>query len=221
MEAIEVKPSSELAYLVGVMQGDGCLYSYKDRTRKDSTRTILMLGAKDIEMVQKARDIFVALFKREVKICKKSTGIFDFHTSVKTLLTQFEELDIEFKDPPKPPFWVKHDIKLFGPYLAGLIDADGSISIKRPKYPQCRVRIISGHSQSELEKSIERILGCHASIYKSTTYVKVWDKWTSAFDLDFVLSPKIIPTFSEYILPYIQIPRKRDKVIKYLTQTSN
>ena len=223
MELPIVKPSEELAYLVGVMQGDGCLYKYKDgKKKKQYTRIVLMLGAKDIEMVKTARDIFAKLFEREIRICKKSTGIFDFHASVKTLLPTFKELDIDFKDPPKPPVWSKVDVKFFGPYLAGLIiDADGTVAITRPKYPQCRIRITSGHQQIELEKVVESILGCCVAVYKIKKFSKKWGVWGSGFDLDFVLSSKIILKFTKYVLPHIQIPRKRERIIKYLELISN
>jgi len=223
METIEVKPSPELAYFIGVMQGDGCRYSYTIKSGIDKGRVLekLELVVKDIEMIKKAKDIFDSIFARKTKMFKMSTGYFKIMYSVKSLEDSFKILDIDFKDPPKPPTWVKEDVKFFGPYLAGVIDADGSVSIKRPKYPQCRIRIISGSPQLDLEKSIETLLGCGASIYK----LKVVDKKCGisgfGFDLDFVLSSKITPKFVKYVLPYIQIPRKREMVIKYLKIISN
>lgn len=152
---------------------------------------------------------------RKRKTYKLSDGRFGFTFSVKTLLNKFKELDINFKDPPKPPKWV-NIVNLFGPYLAGLIDADGSVCIKRPKYPQCKVKITSGHPQNNLKLHIEKHLNCKASIEEVRTWNKKWNIWNHGFNLVFLISSRNLHIFKQHILPYIQIPRKRRIIEKYI-----
>ncbi len=221
-QILKVEPSEELAYFIGVMQGDGYFGSYPvyDRGRTE-LRYVLSLKVNDVEMITKIRSIWWSVFSRKIKIHKRPHDRLELTVAVKTLLKTFDKLDIDFKDPPKPPGWIKQDTKFFGPYLAGLIDADGDVQIKRPQYPQCQIRITSGHSQFELEKSIEDIFGCGVGIYESWVYVKQWDTIGHSFRLQFLLSSKIISDFVRYVLPHIQIPRKRDKILKYIKTTND
>ncbi|MEK6910039.1 MAG: hypothetical protein AABW61_03115 [Candidatus Aenigmatarchaeota archaeon] len=221
-EILKVEQSEELAYFIGVMQGDGYFGSYPvyDRGRTEM-RHVLSLKVKDAEMVTKIQSIWLSIFGRKRKIHLRPCGRLELTVAVKTLLEIFKKLDIDFKDPPKPPGWVKEDIKFFGPYLAGVIDADGDVHIKRPQYPQCLIRITSGHPQLELEKSIKDILGCGAAIYERYMYVKQWGIICHSFRLHFLVSSKTIHSFTKHVLPYIQIPRKKDKILKYIKTTSN
>jgi hypothetical protein len=210
----------ELSYMIGVIQGDGCLYEYSTKYKgRNENRVILKLNAKDLEMVMKVRDIFDKKFKRKNRICKNANGMYDFHSRVKTLLEQLHDLSINFKnDPPIPPTFVRNDIKLFGPYLAGLIDSDGDVRIKRPKYPQCAVRINSGHPQTELKKYIEKNLNCKANISEMKTWNNRWKRWNHEFRLEFLISSRNFKIFRKFILPFIQIPRKKMKIKEYLNK---
>lgn len=207
----------DLAYLTGVLQGDGCLYKYKINDRGIiRTRHTLMLEAKDLEMVQKSKEMFEKIFNRKRKIYRKSRGLYGYSFHVKTLLDVFKELDLSFRDPPKPPRWAKDNMELFGPYLAGLIDADGSICIKRKPYPQCRIEISSGKNQEELKELIRKNLNCGANICENVRYNKSWKMFTRGFSLQFLISLKNFNVVRQYILPYITIPRKRERINKYL-----
>lgn len=141
---------------------------------------------------------------------------------MKNLVKIFADLKIDFSDPPKPPKWITDSPKFFGSYLAGLIDSDGNIGIKRKKYPQCRIRITSDHHQDELKLAIEKILNCKASIEDKGRFVEEWGGgWYPGYDLIFLVSKKNWKILKENTVPFIAIPRKRTVVEKYLQKFEN
>ena len=106
--------------------------------------------------------------------------------------------------------------------MPGIIDSDGSVCIKRKKYPQCKISIISGHFQNELETAIKENLNCEANIQPSGHTVESWGgKWYPGFDLDFLVSGKNWKIIKENVLPFITIPRKRIIIEKYLQKFKN
>jgi len=77
-------------------------------------------------------------------------------------------------------------------------------AIKRPKYPQCSIRITSGEKQFELATSIRKILKCSTwfTFYedeREITSVSYDCKWC---DLEFLISPKTYKFFKNFVLPY-------------------
>jgi len=216
--SMSVAKTPEISYMIGALQGDGCLTKYfvKEREDRITLRHVIILEAIDLEMVKKVKEIFERTFSRKRKIYKRSEGRFGFTFGVKTLLNEFKELDIDFKDPPKPPQWIKNRIDFFGPYLAGLIDADGDVRIKRPKYPQCAIRITSGHPQKYLKEFVEKNLNCCASITEEKSFNKQWIMWNHGFSLEFLVSSKNFDNIKQYILQYIQRPRKKLIIERYL-----
>ncbi len=211
----------DLSYLVGVLQGDGCFSKYyaKERNNRMVLRHAVSLEAKDLEMVKRSQEIFNKSFNRNSKVHRrKSRRMYSFKYLVKTLNPSLESLDIKIKDPPVPPKWVNAYNKFFGPYLAGVIDSDGSVCIKRPEYPQCSIKITSGHPQTELKKSIEKHFNCKVFLTKEIKYNKTWKMWTSDFKISFVVSPKNVFVIKKYLLPHLTIPRKRNKIEKYIKE---
>jgi len=208
--------NKDFCYFIGVIQGDGTCRKYIDRT-KNKKRLCLFLAGKDIEMVSRSANIFNSTFRKNVGIFRRSRdNLFGFSTTVNSLAYFFNKLKIDFSDPPKAPNWIKNNEDLFGSYLAGLIDSDGSVCIKRKKYPQCKVNIISGHPQHDLKKSIEKNLKCKASIEESGGIMKSTGKWYPGFDLVFLVSSKNREFVRKNVLPFITIPRKRETIEKYL-----
>ena len=206
----------EFSYFIGAVQGDGSYGKYVDRT-KGKFRTTLSLNANDLEMVGKCADIFNFSFERNVSIGKrKNDKTLGFSTTVNSLVTIFSELRIDFSDPPKPPNWITQNIKPFGPYMAGLIDSDGSVAVKRKKYPQCAIRIISGYRQEQLKIVVERMLNCKSSIEETGQFVKEWENWYPAFRLSFLVSKKNWKIIEKNVLPFITLSRKRIKIEHYL-----
>lgn len=209
----------EFCYLIGVLQTDGSFYNYKVRRgEKEEIRYMILASGKDLPMVKRSKEIFEKSFDRKVCISKKpnhDSYIFEWRSAVKKLLPIIDELKVDFKDPPKPPEWIDK-IELFGPYLAGVIDGDGDICIKRPEYPQCQIRIASGSPQTILRSALIKHINCSAYISRAHKYIKQWCVWTTAYRLCFVVSPKNFDIFEKYVIPYITIDRKRTKIEKYL-----
>jgi len=207
--------NQNFSYFVGAIQGDGSRWDFFDK-KMNYMRNGLSFNSIDFILVKKMSFIMNKAFKRKTNVYHKKDGSFGFTTSIKTLLKTFQSLEIDFKDPPKPPSWILKNIKFFGPYLAGVIDTDGSVCIKRKKYPQCKIKIISGHPQVELKSSIEKILNCKASIEDSGKIMKSTGKWYPGFDLVFLVSSKNNEIFRKYIVPHIQLERKKNIIELYL-----
>jgi len=218
-QKLEIEPSEELAYWVGVLQSDGCLTTRNYRDRKSQKIVKVEVAPKSLEMVKKFSQLSELLFTRKAKIFKLSSGKFKFSIGASQLIEIFEKLDIDAKDPPRPPFWVLDNYPKFGAYLAGLIDGDGDIRIKRPEYPQCALRITSGGVQTSLKKAIKELLKCGVSItYRSGTSMldgrKIEGKW---YDLEFVVSRKTRDFLEKFVLPKMTIKHKVQKLSEFLS----
>jgi len=97
-----------------------------------------------------------------------------------------------------------------------LIDSDGDVATKRPSYPQCMVRITSGASQKELRELIIRYFKCGSYIADSEYFAKKWGVMVIGKRVQFYVSPKNFEIIERFILPYLSIKRKREKIKKYI-----
>lgn len=222
MEGIEIRPSSDLAYWIGAVQTDGCLYKYSEKGRRRIRHMISFDVSKNsLPMLIKFKELSELIFKRKSGIWKTKRGSFAFHIRVTDLLETFKNLDVKFKDPPKPSLWIIEKPEFLGAYLAGVIDGDGDVRTKRPKYPQCAIRISSGHAQTKLQDVIEEKLKCE------TTMSKVYKKGYlsgkviegSAYSLEFLVSSKTYEFFEDFVLPYIQLSYKKMIIKDYIKLT--
>lgn len=220
IENLSLQPSEELAYWVGVVQSDGSFCSYVERSTGKIKCTISVgVSEKSLKMLEQFGRLSFLLFKRKGSIFKSKTRkVFYSKIGVKNCIRIFQGLGIKFGDPPIPPIWTMQKPEFFGAYLAGLIDGDGTATIKRPKYPQCSIRISSGSKQLKLAEYIRNILKCSVwiSSYKNKKRIddKIYDcKWT---DLEFLVSSKTYNFFINFILPYIQLDYKKDKIERYI-----
>ncbi len=204
----------DFCYWIGLVQADG---SFKPK----NTGHVIDIQSKDIEHIKFAQQISLKFLNRKSKIfkIKRSDGriINEFRIGASGLIKLFEMLQIDFSDPPKPPSWVAEDILFFGAYLAGIIDGDGDIRVKdNPK--NCLVRISSSAEQTKLKENIKTIFGCGCNIVKrnkkSTLNGRdikgVW------YELEFGLTNKNVKQIECYILPFIQIPRKRIRLENFI-----
>lgn len=217
---MKIQPSEELAYWTGVLQTDGCLKIYK-KWHKKSLRYIVSLGVGKCSpsMMLKFQKISNKLFGRNTKIFKsKSRELWLFDIGVKSLLDKFEALDIYSGEPLEPPCWAIKKSKFFGSYLAGVIDGDGSVAIKRPKYPQCSIRIFTSISPLTLSKLIETKIGNSTNIYKIHTIATIKNRLIKGecFVLEFYLSKKNFIFFKKFVIPQISIDKKRDLLEKFI-----
>ena len=167
-------------------------------------------------MIKKFREIFNYYFNRNVSIQKdKNKNRFSFRTSINRLLTEFTQLEILPKNI-SPPQWIQN-IELFGAYIAGLIDGDGNICIKRPKYPQCRIRITNERKQKELAFFIQKIFNCSTTLtpVKKDSVLNGRKIHGEAYDLEFYVSKKNIYYIKKFVYPYIQIKHKRKTLERF------
>lgn len=161
-EELKLKPLEELAYWIGVIQTDGCLYKDKNC---DSWKINIDVADKSLPMLEKFMKISEKLFGIKGKITRKKNGFWRYHITVTKLLEIFKNSGIEFGDPPRPPEWCKASLPLFCAYLAGVIDGDGSVrTMNMQKYPECVIKISSGHPQEELAECIKTLLNCAVRI---------------------------------------------------------
>ncbi|MBI2543367.1 MAG: hypothetical protein HYW24_04230 [Candidatus Aenigmarchaeota archaeon] len=217
---IEVEPSEDLAYWVGAVQTDGCISEYYPKGKKHSEIGIHFgVCSKSLPMVEKVRSFGYRVLKRYGKIYKLQKGDhWLYHIKVKQLLDIFKGLDIKFGDPPIPPKWVLEKSEFFGAYLAGVVDGDGCIVVKRPVYPQCVISITSGSFQTSLKDSITRILGCSTfqCITRRTTILDGSIIKGTGYYLQFYVSMKTAKFVSDFIIPHLQIAHKKDKLEKFI-----
>jgi len=170
--------------------------------------------------LRKINDIFHKEFGRTLKIRKKfhknENPTFLIDVGIVNLRDSFARLKI---DKEKLAPWIKNNQRFFCAYLAGVIDGDGDISIKRPQYPQCRVRIAAGKELSELMDLIRHHLKCSCSLEKAivSTYSlpRAKIKFSVGYYHCFYLSRNNMKVFKKFVLPYIQIKHKRRKLLEY------
>ena len=209
----------DLAYFIGVLHSDGCIftYSFRNKTRQ---RYILDVGKKSLPMLKKVNDIFREGFGRKLKVRKKlhknEKPTFLIEVGIANLRDTFARLKI---DKEKLAPWVKNNQRFFCAYLAGVIDGDGDIFIKRPQYPQCRIRITAGEELPELMKLIRRHLKCFCNVERVivSTYAlpRPKIKFGIGYRHCFYLSLKNMKLFKKFVLPHITIKHKRRKLLEF------
>jgi hypothetical protein len=210
--------SVELAYLVGALQGDGSFYY--DKANK---QYVVRIEVNDRDFIEQFYEFLKKVISPiNVKIYKKrKSKLMGVSLRAKKIVDFFRKHEVQNKYPPIPPQWISEDIKYFGSYLAGIIDSDGDVTTKRPKYPQCLVRITSGAPQKELKGMIIKYLNCGSSIVKSDTFAKKWNVRVISWKTQFYISSKNFDLIEKYLLPYLAIERKREKVKKYIRLRRN
>ncbi len=217
---MKIKPSVELAYWTGVVQSDGSFQKYfNKRKKKISVNVYLTVSKKSLLMLKKFQKISKTVFSRKSKIFKlHKRNSYELHIGVKNFLKDFEKLNIIFGDPPFPPKWTLKNKKFFGAYLAGLIDGDGDVRIKRKKYPVCVIRITSGSLQAKLAKAIIHALRCAVSVTPKYREVKFKNYLIKGHfsQLEFLISKKNSVFIKNYILPQIQIKHKSNLLRGFL-----
>lgn len=210
----------DLAYWMGVVQTDGYFKKVFYKKRKVYKYFIsLTVGQCSLEMLLKFARLSRKLFgiKGSIWVDKKRKST-SFTFGCKNLLDLFNYINIDFSDPPKPPKWIENDLSCFGAYLAGIIDGDGNVEIKRPKYPQCMIRIYSSEIQKELKAILLSNLKCGVCQYSSINHSILGGREINGIEYitQFYISPKNFAFFNNYVLRNIAIKRKRDKLYKYI-----
>jgi len=215
-----LKPSEKLAYWVGVAQSDGYFKKYRSKATKNILYWLsLDVSESSLPMLKKFQVLSTKLFSRNASIFKRGTRhVWSYHIGIGKLLPIFERLDISFSCQPKPPLWCRGEPKFLGAYLAGLIDGDGDIRIKRKRYPQCVVRITSGFRQLELAKTIRETLQCSVSIIsrKGERVLKgrkIHGAWS---EMEFYVSSKNHELIKQFVLPHLMLLYKKVKLETFI-----
>lgn len=209
---IEKLKCTDLAYWLGVAQTDGHFYQHltnKGPNRKPhfTQKVVLSVCEKSLPMLQKFMNISNYLFGRNTCSWKDQRGYYTYSINIASEINNLYKLGLSLKNHPNPPNWISEDILLFGAYLAGVIDGDGSIKSKHNKdrtIPQCSVGIYSRSPQYELKEAIIKNLNCRANIlFESHCY-----------GLHFYISKhKNLEIVSKYLLPHINITHKKERII--------
>jgi RNA recognition motif-containing protein len=206
MKNLEIKPSNELAYWTGVVQSDGYLDVYHCKNRNRTYyRISIDTSSKSLPMVKKFRKISNQHLGRNVKIFECKNDVFKCTVGVKKLLPLFKELDIKFSDPQIPPNWTLSTIQFFGAYLAGVIDGDGNINVRKRRN-KCVITIFSKNKPVHLLEAIKTMFSCGGHIsFKNRCY-----------HTQFEISRKNYQFVKNFILPHLAIMRKREKLENFI-----
>ena len=217
-----------ICYLTGVLQTDGCIYKFEDKKRnKIIHRFRIKVSKKSLPMLSKIKEILKQEFDRDVSVLKLGINeygkeVFSLEANITSLLPKFEKLGISKKILSNS---IISNKKNFCAYLAGVIDGDGNICIKRPEYPQCRIKITSESKNELLKKLIEKYLNCKSwteiSISRYKGLVGVKKKNGFAFNQCFYVSPKNLLIFRNFVRPYIQISYKKATLDKFFSMKEN
>lgn len=212
-----IRVNQNLAYWVGVLQTDGSL-------SKSNGIPTIEFGVEDksLPMLEKFSRITKENFWRNCKIGKNKLGYNLYKVSVKRLLKIFDLLGIEFGDPPRPTYWISQKSFFFGPYLAGVIDGDGDVRVKRPSHPQCVIRITSGSKPKELIPVIRKFLSCEISSTRrsSVRNLKGREIRGSWWETEFYISKKNKVFLLDNVLPHVSIKHKLEKIRNFIDEKS-
>jgi hypothetical protein len=108
------------------------------------------------------------------------------------------------------PAWVTRTPMVFGAFLAGLIDGDGTICVRRPAYPQLTVSIFRGRRSKVLVRAIHRWFRTPVQIESRKNHLG------RSCAMRFYLSTKNIKFFLDAVYPYLAVEKKRAAVQKYV-----
>lgn len=221
MHYMDTYKNENLAYWCGLVQADGY---FKKKRQRGRDNYLIVFAVKDKILVEAFQKISASVLGRNTVIYKRrNLNLFVCEIGVTRLIPLFEALDVRFDNPPKPPKWILDDLRLFGAYLAGLIDGDGNVRIKRPEYLQCGIRITSGSRPKCLRASIKRMLGCGACITKrhNRSFFKKGNRIIegSWYDLEFLVSSKTKDFIEQNVLPNIRLSRKSEPIRKFISDS--
>jgi len=219
-------PNPRISYFIGALQSDGTFYIFKNKKRHTNVYRIrFQVGEKSLPMLKYLQQIFATELDRKLKINldkvnEYGTKIYSLGTSVNTILPKLKRLNIQKNKIPKTIITNK---KHFCAYLAGLIDGDGDICIKRPLYPQCAVRITSEKPLRKLCQLIKYHLACSARIEKVHVNSIIEGRRIvgAGYKNAFYLSSKNLSAFSRFVYPHIQIKHKRKTLQKFFKIQAN
>jgi len=204
------------AYWLGVAQSDGHLWSgYVNKKKKPTFAAHLSLetGARSEKMMLTFAQLSRILFGTKATIRTRWRHINEKTYSVRVfiigLTRQLDQLDgIVFNKIEPPPKF--SNIFLFGAYLAGVIDGDGSIKFRHLHKTsrggaECEVIITSGNEPLLLKEKIADYFLCRPNCKKL--------KRANAYNLIFYVSKRNNQLIKKYVVPHLQMPIKKERLL--------
>ena len=214
--------NEDFAYWVGVAQTDGYFKrQFVKSIRRERFFIVLGVGPKSLPMQNKFKEISQKLLGRGGSTCvmkrKEGFTIHEYKFGCKNLIDLFNKFKINFSSVLIPPPFVLNNDSLFGAYIAGVIDGDGDITIRRKQYPQCYIRITGSCEPTDLIQTIKSRFNC--GVYTEHREKKsqiASRRIVGHFQItEFIISPKNYDLIAKYVLKHISLPHKRDKIIEY------
>ena len=215
--------NEEIAYWIGVFQSDGYFKKQYVKSKQRIRYYIsFTLSDKSLPMIHKFQEISVKYFNR--KGCffsynsKEDFFQHQYRFGCNEFISLFEVLDLLHKNPPIPPNWVITRKSFFGAYLAGIIDGDGDVRISRSQYPQCKIRISGSKKPDVLIIELKKFLKCGVNSHYRKKINKIKDRvfFSGGQITEFYVSKKNVFFLIEYVLPYINLKYKKEKIIEYI-----
>ncbi|MBN2368358.1 hypothetical protein JXC34_05040 [Candidatus Woesearchaeota archaeon] len=207
----------DFAYWLGIMHSDGYVKHFKKR----SYYIGLGVGTKSLPMFNKFIEISQDIFGIKGSIYKGRTKedhkFHQYRFGCTSFISMFTENKIHLKGHIIPEYFVKNKA-LSGPYLAGLIDGDGDLRISSRSYPQCFIRIYASYRPDKLIAQLEEILKCSINYLEYSGKRKIGNRefFGTTRRIEFRVIPNNFNIFKNYILPYIQLGYKREKLKEYI-----
>ena len=215
--------TTDFAYWIGVVQSDGYFKKqFVKKTGKILYYIALHIGKKSLPMQKKFKIISRKLFNRKggsyVYTSPEKQIRYMYQFSCKEFLNLFEYFSIRLVDPPTPPKFIRKDNRLFGAYLAGMIDGDGDVRVCRPKYPQCKVRISGRCCPHALISTIKDIMGCKVNHRKRVALKNIRGREFigTTYIIEFYVSKKNITFINEKVMPHLALAYKKAILQKYI-----
>lgn len=220
MNETKLIQSTDLAYWLGVMHSDG---NFNRFISDNFVRYKIQLNVskKSMPMMIKFKEISERLFQRKSKIFRIKNGfykLYNFHIGVTEILNQMKELNVGLNNPPTPPNWITINKKFFGAYLAGLLDGDGTVRVKRKKYPQFGIRICGDKKQKFLGNLVSRHLKCNTwfELQHSHAFLNGRKINGKGYALEFHLSSKNYKFIENFVIPHMSLTYKINKMKEFI-----
>jgi len=203
----------DVAYLIGVLQSDGCIYEFYERkTNRHRIRLSLGVGMNSLPMSEKFKRILAESLNIHVTIRKSPSreNSYQIQTSINRKAKLFREWKKEELNNE-----ISNKIELFGAYLAGLIDGDGHVKIKNNHdrdIPQCIIRIAEDRPMKTLQQLILKFFNCQVHFEKNAD--------SKCVQTCFYISKRNIVLFYKYVYPHLTLKHKLWRLSRYLEMKS-
>lgn len=214
------RSSQELAYWIGLVQADGSFVKWTRKNGKNENELHLEIKS---EILVREFQKGLGLMNRFPNYFKTKRGFFTCKALVSSILSEIKSIKLfPNKTEFQPPNFVYADNRYFGAYLAGIIDGDGDIRVKRKKYPQCVIRITSEFKQNLLMELIQKFLNCSVSDTRrfGRKYLRMEERLIegSWHELEFLISFKNLNSISSFVLPNVKLIYKREKMLNFIKE---